>query len=71
MLENGGIRTRNENFCHELINYAVRIEVARVSDIISKIRQIKGANNANSANCGPRLSDPNVPQLITPMQPAR
>ena len=22
---NGGIRTHNENFCHELINYAVRI----------------------------------------------
>ena len=26
MRRNGGIRTHNENFCHELINYAVRIE---------------------------------------------
>ena len=25
MRGNGGIRTHNENFCHELINYAVRI----------------------------------------------
>ena len=31
MRGNGGIRTRNENFCHELINYAVRIVIVMIN----------------------------------------
>ena len=31
MRGNGGIRTRNENFCHELINNAVRIVIVMIN----------------------------------------
>ena len=36
----GGIRTHNENFCHELINYAVRI----VSVLLTNLRKIETKN---------------------------
>ena len=34
---NGGIRTHNENFCHELINYAVRIGIGFISNFLLKL----------------------------------